>query len=413
MVSLGRIKEKKVRVLLIEDDMVDRLSFERLIEVENLPYNYSIAGSISEAKEKLTSARFDVIVSDYSLGDGNAFDVLDFQNHAPVVMITGAGSEDIAVQAMKRGAYDYIAKDLDRHYLKVLPVLIEKAIERRKLDNELQKHRDQLTVLVDERTQELHKTNIKLKREMAERKKAEAEAIRSTQLAYLGELAAGVAHEVNNPINGIINYAQILVNKLAPGSKNMDIAERIIKEGDRIANLVSSLLLFATDASKEKGPASIHNLVFSTLTLTQAQLKNNGIILEINVPSNLPPVNVNYQQIEQVFLNIVINARYALNQKYPDTHKDKILGIHAESITVTDSPCVRITFHDRGEGIQKKILDKIVDPFFSTKPMHIGTGLGLSISHGIISNHGGRIKFESVEKEFTKVIIDLPVNSDS
>ncbi len=411
MGTISKTDKKKVRVLFIEDDLADRLSFERLIEDEDLPYDCSMAGSISEAKKKLRSARFDAIVSDYSLGDGTAFDILDFQSRAPVVMITGAGNEDIAVRAMKSGAYDYITKDLDRNYLKVLPVVLDKAIERNKLDTELQKHREQLTELVEKRTQKLHKTNIKLKREMTERKKAESEAIRTTQLAYLGELAAGVAHEVNNPVNGIINYGQMLINNLAPGSTHMDIAERIVKEGERIANLVNNLLLFANDARKDKWPASIHHLIFSTLALIQAQLKHDGIMLETNVLPNLPPVTVNYQQIEQVFLNIIINARYALNQKYRGPHKNKILNIQAESTAIKGDPCVRITFHDRGNGIHEDILDRIADPFFTSRPMHIGTSLGLSISQGIIAGHGGKIRFESRENEFAKVVIELPANT--
>jgi len=405
MISMGR---QKIKVLLIEDDVVDQLAFRRLVEDEHLPYTYTIAGSVSDAKRVLAASDFDLVISDYSLGDGTVFDALDFQKHAPVVILTGAGNEVIAVSAMKKGAYDYMTKDIARNYLKVLPIIAENAVRRKKADDELNKYRERLIELVAERTQELHETNEKLKKEMLERKQAEAEAVRSSQLASLGELAAGIAHEVNNPVNGIINYAQILKNSLGPGSRESGIAGRIIEEGDRIANLVTNLLSFAHDARREKRAYTLHNIINSSLALTEAQLKHDGITLNIDVPSGLPPVKVNLQQIEQVFLNVISNARYALNQKFQGTHDKKELEIHAESITVNGAPWVRISFHDRGTGIPASIRDKITDPFFSTKPANVGTGLGLSISHGIITDHGGRITFESTEDVYTKVIIELP-----
>lgn len=402
------MKVQKIKVLLIEDDAVDQLAFRRFVEDENLPYAYKIAGSATDAKRVLAASKFDLVISDFSLGDGTVFDAIDFQKHAPVVILTGAGNEDIAVSAMKMGAYDYMTKDLDRNYLKVLPIIAENAIRRKKADDELKKYRESLIELVAERTGELKEANEQLIKEMAVRKQAEAEAIRSSQLASLGELAAGVAHEVNNPINGIINYAQILINSLGPGSRESDIAGRIIKEGDRIANLVTNLLSFARDAGNEKRPCSIYNIILSTLALTEAQLKHDGITLKVEVPSNLPQVTVNLQQIEQVFLNVISNARYALNQKFQGNHEEKKLDIHAESINVNGSSSIRISFHDRGTGIPAGIRDKITGPFFSTKPANVGTGLGLSISHGIITDHGGKIAFESTEGMFTKVILDLP-----
>jgi len=402
------MSDQKIKVLLIEDDAVDQLAFRRLVEDEHLPYTYTIAGSVSDAKRILPSADFDLVISDYSLGDGTAFDTIDFQKHAPVVILTGAGNEEIAVSAMKKGAYDYMSKDIDRNYLKILPIIAENAIRRKRADDELMKYRERLIELVAERTRELHEANEKLKKEMAERKQAEAEAIRSSQLASLGELAAGVAHEVNNPINGIINYAQILVNSLDPGSRENDIAGRIIKEGDRIANLVTNLLSFARDVKNEKQSCDINNIMRSTLALTEAQLKHDGITLKVDVPSGLPPVMVNLQQIEQVFLNVISNARYALNQKFQGNHEEKQLSIHAQSINTDGAPGVRICFHDRGTGIPASILEKITDPFFSTKPANVSTGLGLSISHGIITDHSGRMSFESIEGICTKVIIDLP-----
>ncbi len=110
---------------------------------------------------------------------------------------------------------------------------------------------------------------------------------------------------------------------------------------------------------------------------------------------------------------MISNARYALIEKFPKAHKDKILEIKGESITRESFPFIRVTFLDRGTGIPPNILDKVVEPFFSTKPKGVGTGLGLSISHGIVSNHGGTMKIDSVEGLYTRVTIDLPAGRDN
>ena len=234
-----------------------------------------------------------------------------------------------------------------------------------------------------------------------------SELMRAEHLASIGKLAAGVAHEVNNPINGIINYAEILLNKFDTDSKEHDIAGRIIKEGDRIAGIVKSLLSFARESKEGKEPVHISEILSDSLALIKTHMKKNSIKLVMNIPPGLPLINAQPQHIEQVFLNLINNACYALNKKYPEAFDDKILEILAEQFTLEDTLHVRVIFYDHGTGIPAEIKDKIMDPFFSTKSSE-GTGLGLSISHGIISDHGGRIKIESVEGKFTKVAIELP-----
>lgn len=237
------------------------------------------------------------------------------------------------------------------------------------------------------------------------------EAIRSMNLASLGELAAGVAHEINNPIMGVINYAQLLLNKSKEGSKERDIASRIIKEGNRIANIAHSLLSFARpyDSKERKRVVSIQEILSDTLILTEAQLRKENIKIKLYVPEKLPKITAHPQQIQQVFLNAISNARYALNQKYPRPHDEKILEISAEEITIDNHPHIKVTFYDHGIGIPANILDKVMDPFFTTKPRGIGTGLGLSVSHSIVKDHGGRLMIDSAEGEFTKVTLILPV----
>ncbi|MBW1759431.1 MAG: response regulator, partial [Deltaproteobacteria bacterium] len=234
---------------------------------------------------------------------------------------------------------------------------------------------------------------------ITEIKKLQAETMRAAHLASIGELAAGVAHEINNPINGIINLAQLLINKSDPKSLEYDIANRIVKEGNRIANIVSSLLSFARKDNRQKNPINLNEILVDTFALTEVQLRKDGINLKVNTLSNFSEIIGNFQQIEQVFLNIIHNARYALNQRFPEAHKNKILQILCEESTLDGRPCVRIIFLDKGIGIPSNIREKVMDPFFPTKPTEKGTGLGLSISHGIISDHGGHLKIDSIKGE--------------
>ncbi|NVM20887.1 MAG: response regulator [Desulfobacterales bacterium] len=252
---------------------------------------------------------------------------------------------------------------------------------------------------------------IRLARDITERRLLQADAMRAAHLAALGELAAGVAHEINNPINGIINYAQILVDQSDGQEDDIEIPKRIIKEGDRIANIVGSLLSFARDHTEEHSQALVEDILVDSLGLVEKQLLRDGIKLKIDFPSSLPKINARSQQIRQVFLNILSNARFALNQKFREAHQDKTLEIRGELVRINGQGYIRTIFFDRGSGIPAGTLEKICDPFFSTKPRGEGTGLGLSISYGIVKNHGGNLSFDSVEGKYTKVIVDLPVGS--
>ncbi|MGA1870732.1 MAG: ATP-binding protein [bacterium] len=248
-----------------------------------------------------------------------------------------------------------------------------------------------------------------LLRDITEKKFIQAETMRIGHLAAMGELAAGVAHEINNPVNGIISYAEILIDQGEGGNDKAEILSRIIKEGDRIAKIVKNLLSFAQDRGKELSCAHIKDILAETFELVEQHIIKDGITIRIDVPSDLPEIQAHSHEIRQVFLNIISNARYALNQRFPGSNEDKFLEIKGEMIEIEGQGHIRTTFYDSGMGIPQSILDKISDPFFTTKPRGEGTGLGLSISQGIIKNHGGRLWFRSSEGEYTKVMVDLPV----
>ncbi len=245
--------------------------------------------------------------------------------------------------------------------------------------------------------------------DVMEKEALEAEAMRAGHLASLGELAAGVAHEINNPVNSIINYAQLLIDLCEEKGEESEIPLKIVKEGERIASIVRTLLSFARDRQEEHAPAHLHEILADVLSLAGAQMQKDGIILKIDVPAVLPEIMVHTQQIQQVFLNLLSNARYALNNKYREAKNEKLLEITAKVADLEEGRHLRVIFHDHGMGIPSSILDRLCDPFFTTKPPGEGTGLGLSVSHGIIRDHGGKICFESIEGEYAKAIVDLPL----
>lgn len=175
----------KGRILMVEDDRIDRMAFDRFVKREGFPWDYVWAGSVAETREKLTAGDFAAAVIDYRLGDGTAFDLLEKMVTLPVIVVTGAGDEEIAVRAMRRGAYDYLVKDRDGHYLKTLPAILENAIRHKQNEIELARHRRNLERLVAERTAELQ--NEILERKTAEEALAAEKELLRVTLESIGD----------------------------------------------------------------------------------------------------------------------------------------------------------------------------------------------------------------------------------
>lgn len=237
----------------------------------------------------------------------------------------------------------------------------------------------------------------------------EAQSYKSSQLASLGELSAGVAHEINNPITGIINYAQMILNKSRAGSSEKDLSERIIKEGDRIASIVRNLLIFSHQKKDKSKCHDIQSLIEVPLSLITEKLNREGTVVDVSIEKGINQITCNEQQIEQVLLNLISNAQYALNKKYLEPAQQKRIEIKAWSCLLEDKPFISIEVKDFGIGITDQDLPKIFDTFYTTKISGEGTGLGLSIVNEIIKDHNGKINIKSEEGEYTRVQIHLPV----
>ncbi len=255
-------------------------------------------------------------------------------------------------------------------------------------------------------------------RDISERREMEKEKeVMETQLQQkqkmeaIGTLAGGVAHEINNPVTGIINYAQLITESDASDEEIRNFCGEIIYEGRRIAEIVSSLLKFSRQEKKTHSPAQISDILTGTLSLTRTILRHDQITLEVRIPDGLPSIKCRSQQIQQVLMNLITNARDALNAKYKGFSEDKRITIRGGVFERDGRRWLRVTVEDRGTGIPADVIDKIFNPFFTTKPRDMGTGLGLSISHGIVSEHHGELYFETTPGEYTRAVLELPVDN--
>jgi len=254
------------------------------------------------------------------------------------------------------------------------------------------------------------------------------DSMRTARLAAIGELAAGVAHEVNNPITGIINFAQLLLDDSEKHSLQAQLLTRIINEGERIASIIKNLLSFAREGTQENEPIDMIRVIADTLSLVEHQFKKDGIQITTDFSQAPCPVYGNFHQLQQVILNLLSNSRFALNERYPTTSPGKKILISCHPVTAPAIPgshgirpslavtgedqksWIQISIRDQGTGIPQGILERLFDPFFTTKPAGQGTGLGLSISFGIIHDHGGTIKVNSIVHQFTEMLINIPVS---
>jgi PAS domain S-box-containing protein len=231
-------------------------------------------------------------------------------------------------------------------------------------------------------------------------KRLQKELNLSSRLASIGQLAAGVAHEINNPLTGILAFSERLLRKSIDKDVNEEL-EIIHNEALRASKVVDNLRTFARHHKSEKRLSSINDILLKAIELRAYELKASNIEVIADLATGLPEIMVDFQQIQQVFLNIIINAEQAM-----------ISANHGGKLNIKTSAkkeYVRIRFTDTGPGIDANDIDKIFDPFFTMKERIGGTGLGLSVCHGIVSEHSGKIYVKSSLGEGATFFVELPV----
>ncbi len=243
------------------------------------------------------------------------------------------------------------------------------------------------------------------------------EALRARQqqrLEAIGSLAAGVAHEINNPLQGILNYAELIDERAEDPDLVREFTAEITSESQRVATIVRNLLVFARqDRDPTCEPVDVHALVDATLSLIQAGLRKDHVDVRVDLPADLPVLNCRRQPIQQVLMNLISNARDALVERYPGYDERKRISIRAQTFTPTtgdgSEPWLRISVVDQAGGISEPTLARIFDPFFTTKSRALVAGLGLSVSHGIAREHGGELRVESELGVGSRFMLELPL----
>jgi ABC-type amino acid transport substrate-binding protein/nitrogen-specific signal transduction histidine kinase len=265
-----------------------------------------------------------------------------------------------------------------------------------------------------------------LQHEMKQRLQDQAKLHEAQRLAAIGTLACGMGHEINNPIMGIINYAQLIKDRLQGKNEALEeFAGEIVIEAERIAGIVRGLSAFATRDIATRVAVPVSDLVESALSGTRATLAHDHITLALDVPADLPAVLCDRRQIVEVLTGLLSNARDALNEKYPGSDENKIIVVSAKLESGEESSSfelriprsafrIRLTVEDHGAGIPDAVREHIFEPFFTTKDKsvgagNIGKGLGLFVSYATMQEHGGTLTVESEPGQWTRVHVELPV----
>jgi signal transduction histidine kinase len=409
------------RILIVDDEEPIRRLFARCLSER---YSCVTAADAQEALLRVVSEPFALVLSDVQMPGLSGIELLrKLTEHFPdtaVVMVSGIDRTQRVLDAVRLGAYDYLIKPCD---LGVLELTVERAMERRKLLRDGKRYK-----------KDLEKQNTELARSKAELERLQAQIIHSEKMASLGQLAAGVAHELNNPAGFIYGNMEILrtcaagLERLLSFYDNAQLPEsltsqvKVIKEetdyehsledlksiiadchsgAERIRDIVQNLRLFSRLDEAEFKKVNLHDGIESTIRLLSQYYGSGHTTLERDY-TDLPPVTCYAGQLNQVWMNLLTNAAQAIGcegRVRVATRKENDMAV--------------VSISDTGEGIAPEHLKKIFDPFFTTKPVGEGTGLGLSITYGIIERHGGSINVESRPGEGTTFTVILPINANA
>ena len=239
----------------------------------------------------------------------------------------------------------------------------------------------------------------KVEKRTKELRAAQAEAVRGEKLASVGLLAAGIAHELNNPLTGILTFSHLIRQKMPDGSPDAEDLDLVIRETKRCAAIIRRLLDFAREKTPEKKFADLNQIIEDTARIVERPAHLRDIQISMELDPQLPRVWVDADLIKQVVMNILVNAQHAIEEKGAITVRTRRAAGDKVEISIIDTGC----------GIAEKDLQRIFDPFFTTKGVGKGTGLGLSVSHGIVQAHGGSIEVASTPGEGSTFRVYLPI----
>ena len=423
--------EEYIRILLVEDNEEHSNLLQRmLIDSDNPVFEVAKFSALRPALDALDMPGFHAVLLDLTLPDSEGLQTfLRMQVAAPdlpIVVLTGLDDEALAVETVQRGAQDYLVKG--RVDDRLLVRSIRYALERKKVQQELKRARDDLERRVIDRTMELSEANRKLHREIAEKNRAEAallesnrqlaeamEKLRETQehviqrerLHALGRMASGIAHDFNNALAPILGFSELLLRRpetLRDTERARNYVEMIHTAAEDSAKIVARLREFYRYREENDvfTPVSLNDLIQQVISLTQPRWKDqaqaNGVHVIIRTDlQNIPTISGNEAELREMLFNIVFNAIDAIPSRGTITFR-----------TSLKADCAVLQVIDSGTGMTEEVRNRCLEPFFSTKDEH-GTGLGLGIVYGIVRRHDGGIEIDSSPGQGTTISISLPL----
>jgi signal transduction histidine kinase len=392
------------KILVVDDETDICRILTKILELAG--YEVKAANSGVEALRLAKEFMPALVFLDYMMPDITGLEVLRgikaYSDEIYVVMVTGRGSEEVAASVMKAGASDYVIKPFAKdQILKVTRDTLrirEAEISNKRLKGELQELNRDLEDKVHQRTSELVEAQERL--------------VQQQNMASLGEMSGGMAHEIRNPLNSISLYAEILRDELEEKDPKNEYIGKILSDVDRINDIVTNLQSFSRRLKGDKSPTDVKEVMEASIRMLSTQFAQKGINVSMDADGTLPETLASREEIEEVFSHLLINAMQAMPSGGDISVRMRLLTGAQKGIEEEERPhseYIEVIVQDTGIGISKENIDRIFIPFFTTKTDWKGTGLGLSVVHRIITDHHGAIDVESDAGKGSKFIIRLPV----
>lgn len=383
---------RMVRILIVDDEDAILTAYQEFLEEHN--FSVLTAESPQEGFHLLGEEKGPFIIITDIKFPSTGVDGFEFigwvkktyQDHE-IIVISGHATMDLAIEAVRLDASDFIPKPCE---MNLLLLAIRRAMKKIEMRRMLREYTESLEFMVEERTKEI--------------KRMEAQLIQAAKLSAMGELAASICHELRQPLCGIMGFADLISRDLNNDSPAKSYLAKLDVQCERMKEIIENLRVFSHHSDTAFEPMDIKEPLEDSLSLFNHQFKNHNIRLTTHIPSDLPPILGNKTRLQQVFVNLISNARDALDTL--PRQKEKYLTIHCEH----DGESIQVHITDNGVGIDQSVQNKIFDPFFSTKSVKQGTGLGLSIARNIVADHSGQINLVSQPGEGSSFIIDLPIH---
>ena len=396
------LRTKKRKNILIVDDEPGTCTY--LSEVVGASHNVDTASNTKEALEAIKQKPYDVVVVDYRMPDHNGIylsgKIREFNPDTKVILMTGYGGHDVALEAIRSRVFDYVDKPFEEDNILDL---IDNAIIHKNQEEE----RRRLIRIGQERETRLkmaQEQNVALQEALLDLSRTRDQLLQSEKLASLGVMAAGIAHELNNPLAIIQGMAHLIMRDKKATENTHQKARKILESSHRMQKIIEQMRLSGMESVAEDWETvQINDILSEAMESHEEKLNRAGISYRFSAGKGLPIIHAHSIKLHNVFQNLLNNSIQAFSEGSEEA--DKLITITTE---VKAANGVTITFADNAKGIPPEHLGKIFDPFFTTRDAGQGSGLGLYIAYKIIKEHKGQINVASEEGQGTRLTIWLP-----